>query len=152
MLSKLRVFRAIVVLTLGIACAWDSPAVAGEKATPKRDWKLVRSVSNPFGGTIDLVLIPVVKQRDRKYYETVANIVCATRTQCMVNFWTDRGHIPKSAEMPVEDLSVMTASYERHPSYKEPALHLACWLYPSRKIGESMQCEYEPGAKTAPDK
>jgi hypothetical protein len=69
----------------------------------------------------------------------------------MVDFWTDRKHIPKSAWISVEDLAVETASYERSPSYNEPSLHLACWLYPTKAIGEADKCEYEPDAKKPPD-
>ena len=63
----------------------------------------------------------------------------------MVNFWTDRAHIPKSAEMPVVDLRLMTATYERHPSYAAPVLHLACRLYPNKETGEREKCFYAPG-------
>src|SRR5262249_34405459 len=106
------------------------------------DWEDVRSVVNPFGGTQDFVLIPEAKQRDKEYYQQVSETVCGQRNACMVNFWTDESHIPKSADMPIEDLAVQTASYERSPSYKEPVLHLACWLYPSKAVGEADQCEY----------
>jgi hypothetical protein len=70
----------------------------------------------------------------------------------MVNFWTDRKHIPqpKSGWMPVSDLAVMTASYERSPTYKEPVLDLACWLYPSKKVGESEKCAHYPGCQETP--
>jgi len=68
----------------------------------------------------------------------------------MVNFWSDRSHIPMSADIALEDLRVITATYERHPSYKEPHLHLACWLYPSQEIGESMQCFYNPSIRLQP--
>lgn len=127
-------------------------ATAEGKDAPKRDWELVRSVSNPYGGTMDLVLIPVTKQRDRKYYKDIGSIVCGKRAKCIVNFWTDRTHIPTRADMPVADLSVMTADYERSPAYKEPQLHLACWLYPNQAIGESMGCRYYPGAQRPPEK
>jgi hypothetical protein len=126
--------------------------VAEGKDAPQRDWELVRSVSNPYGGTVDLVLIPVSKQRDLKYYKRIGGIVCGTRAKCFVNFWTDRTHIPTRADMPVADLSVMTADYERSPAYKEPHLHLACWLYPNRTVGESMKCRYYPGAQRPPEK
>jgi len=53
--------------------------------------------------------------------------------------------------MSVADLAVMTASYERHPSYAEPHVHLACWLYPTKASGESAHCEYQPGAKRPPE-
>src|SRR5208282_2953109 len=78
--------------------------------------------------------------------------LCKETPQCSVNFWTDRNHIPQSAWMPVPDLAVMTASYTRHPSYAEPRVQLACWLYPSKAIGEAVQCEYQPGAKRPPEK
>ncbi len=64
----------------------------------------------------------------------------------MVQFWTDRSHVPTSADMPVTDLRVMTATYERARSYEVPSLRLACWLYPSKEAGEAMGCFYMPGA------
>jgi hypothetical protein len=132
----------LVLLLTGITAAQVSAV--------RDDWELVRSVPNPLGGTIDLVLIPESRQRDRAYYTQVADAVCGTRAKCMVNFWTDRTHIPKSGWMPVSDLAAMTASYERFPTYKEPVLHLACWLYPSKTVGESEKCEYYPGAQKPP--
>ena len=112
------------------------------------------SVPNGFGGTLDLVLIPAAKQRNREYYSRVADLVCGTRTSCMVNFWADRTHIPQpKIRMDTgEDLAVMTGSYERSPNYTEPHLHLACWLYPSKSVGEAAACEYEPGAKKPLDR
>src|SRR5262249_31524706 len=117
-----------------------------------QDWELVRSVPNEPGGTIDLVLIPEATKRDRAYYMQVADSVCGTRAKCMVNFWTDRSHIPKSGWMPPSDLAAMTASYERFPTYRQPVLHLACWVYPSKTVGESEKCEYFPGAQKPPAK
>lgn len=118
------------------------------------DWELVRSVPNGVGSTIDLVHIPDAKQRDRKYYLEIANEVCGKRTTCMVNFWTNRAHIPEanSGWIPVADLAEMTAIYERHPNYKEPVLNLACWLYPNKVVAEADKCAYFPGAKKPPDK
>lgn len=125
----------------------------GQAQSGKSDWELVRSVPNPSGGTVDLVLIPEAKQRDRAYYTQVADAVCGQRTSCIVNFWTDRKHIPQTqtAWLPVSDLAVMTASYERYPTYKSPVLNLACWLYPNKAAGEADKCDYEPGAKRPPD-
>ena len=136
----------LVLCVAGIATA-QSPVVP-------QDWKLVRSVPNEYGGTIDFVLVPEAKQREREYYRKIADAVCGLRTTCMVNFWTDATHIPKrkSGWMPVKDLAVMTASYERYPTYKEPVLSLACWLYPNKTVGESQKCSYEPGAPRPPDK
>ncbi|HWC15688.1 MAG TPA: hypothetical protein VG498_01680 [Terriglobales bacterium] len=124
------------------------------QSSASKDWELVRSVPNGFGGTLDLALVPVARERDREYYNRVADAVCGSRTTCMVNFWTNRAHIPdtKSGWISVRDLAVMTASYERHPSYKEPSLHLACWLYSTKAVGEAAKCEYQPGAKRPPDK
>ncbi len=120
---------------------------------PQRDWELVRSVPNsPYPATIDFVLIPEQKQRDLAYYQEIATVVCGVRDTCMVKFWTDRAHIPTSAGIPVADLRVMTASYERHPSYRTPVLSLACWLYPSKEAGESAKCFYMPGATMPWDK
>jgi hypothetical protein len=123
-------------ITLNVAASAEKP-----------DWELVRSVSNPYSGTIDLVLIPEVKRRDREYYLRTANAVCGDRKQCMVNFWTDRAHVPTTAQMAVGDLAVMAATYERHPNYREPSLRLACWLYPNREVAELMKCGYFPGAE-----
>jgi hypothetical protein len=142
--------HVLATLACALAFARSAQSVfssdAGDKAAPGRDWDLVRSVENPFGGTNDLVLIPDHRKRDNGYYQDVANAVCGERTSCMVNFWTDRAHIPKSGDMPVEDLAVMTAEYERYPTYKEPVLNLACWLYPSKEIAERAKCAYMPGA------
>jgi hypothetical protein len=126
----------------------------GQAQSGKPDWELVRSVPNPSGGTVDLVLIPETKQRDRAYYTQVADAVCGQRASCMVSFWTDRKHIPQTQDawFPVSDLAVMTASYERHPNYKSPHLHLACWLYPNKTAGEADNCDYAEGAKRPPDK
>lgn len=135
-----------LVLYTGIATAQSSVV--------RQNWELVRSEPNRFGGTSDLVLIPESKQRDREYYKQVAAAVCGPRTTCMVKFWTDRAHIPKSKSgwIAVSDLAVMTADYERSPTYKEPVLNLACWLYPNKTIGESEKCAYFPGAKKPLDK
>jgi hypothetical protein len=136
----------LLLLLVGIANA--------QPATIAKDWELVRSVPNGFDGTLDLAIIPVTKERDREYYNRVADAVCGSRTTCMVNFWTDRAHVPdtKSGWISVEDLAVMTASYERNPKYPKPSLNLACWLYPTKSVGEAAKCEYYPGAKTPPDK
>ena len=136
----------LVLLLAGITAA--QPSVV------RQDWELVKSVPNGYGGTLDLVLIPEAKQRDRENYKQVADAICGSRTTCMVNFWTDRTHIPKpkSGFIPVGDLAVMTASYERSPTYKEAVLNLACWLYPNKTVGESEKCSYLPGAKKPPDK
>jgi hypothetical protein len=128
--------------------------VYAQTPSSKRAWELVRSAPNGFGGTVDFVLVPEAKQRDRQNYEQIADSVCGARTTCMVNFWTDRAHIPQRNDgwIPVSDLAVMTASYERYPTYKEPVLNLACWLYPTKAVGESDKCAYFPGARKPPDK
>ena len=139
--------RFALVLLLAVVVSAQSPPV-------KQDWELVRSIPNGFGGTVDLVLIPEGKQRDREYYVKIADAVCGVRTTCMVKFWTDRDHIPerKDGWILASDLAVVTASYERSPTYKEPVLNLACWLYPSKRLGESEKCAYFPGARKPPDK
>jgi hypothetical protein len=136
------------IVALCILCIY--PAFGKDKRTAIRDWEVVRSVPDEFGGTKHFVLIPEAKKRDHDYYKRVGDTLCKAGTQCSVNFWTDRNHIPASAWMPVTDLAVMTASYESHPSYTEPHLHLACWLYPSKAIGESMQCDHYPTAEVPP--
>jgi hypothetical protein len=72
----------------------------------------------------------------------------------MVNFWANRTDIPNVEDgwIPVKNLAVMTASYERSSSYNQPHLTIACWLYPSKRIGEADKCAYLPGAKKPPDK
>jgi len=116
------------------------------------DWEAVGSVPDGYGGTTHFVVVPEAKQRDGEYYRAIGDLLCKEAAQCSVKFWTDRNHVPESAWVPVPDLAVMTASYERHPSYSEPHVHLACWLYSSKAIGESAQCEYYPGAKRPPEK
>lgn len=111
------------------------------------DWELVRTVTSRSSGAVDLVVIPEVKQKDSEYYIQVANVVCGAREFCLVQFWTDREHVPESGNMPIADLAAMTAAYERHPSYKQPILRLSCRLYPTREIAELMRCAYFPGAK-----
>src|ERR1700681_4123096 len=122
-------------LIFGMLILWLNSAVAGEKRAVTPDWEVVRSVPDGFGGTKHFVVIPEARQRDREYYKGIGDMLCKETPQCSANFWTDHNHIPQSVWMPVPDLAVMTASYERHPSYKEPVVHLACWLYPSRAIG-----------------
>jgi hypothetical protein len=147
-----------------LACISLAVHVAGEDTNvnlphpvivtqPQRDWEVVRSVSNsPYPGTIEFVLIPEQKRRDLAYYQEIVTVVCGTRDTCMVDFWTDRAHIPTSNWIPGTDLRVMTARYERSPSYKSPVLKLACWLYPSKEVGESANCFYMPGATMRWDK
>lgn len=135
-----------------------STAVIGDQSpandlnrTANPDWNIVRSVSDESGGTLHLVAIPEARQRDGGYYRGIGDALCKDTPQCSVNFWTDRNHIPQSAWIPVADLAVMTASYTRSPSYAVPRVQLACWLYPSKAIGEAVQCEYQPGAKRPPE-
>jgi hypothetical protein len=137
---------SLLLLLIGLSHA--------QPTTMPKDWELVRAVPNEQGGTLDLVIVPIARERGREYYNRVADAVCGSRTTCMVLFWTDRAHIPdlKSGSIPVEDLAVMTASYERNPKYTEPSLHLACWLYPTKSVGEAARCDYYPGAKRPPDK
>lgn len=116
------------------------------------DWEEIRSIPDEYGGIKHLVVIPEAKQRDRDYYQAIGDTLCKPNSQCSVNFWTDRNHIPQSAWMAVPDLAVMTSSYESSPKYSEAELHLACWLYPNRQIGESMKCTYEPGAEGPPER
>jgi hypothetical protein len=134
----------LVGATRGVVC--QTTAATPFRAPPAHDWQLVRSVPNPFGGTEDLVVVPERRKADLAYYRTIADIVCGSRPACMVKFWTDSAHVPKSGDMPVTDLSVMTASYERARSYKKPHLGLACWLYPSKEVGEAADCFYMPSA------
>ena len=134
------IFGAMTVVAAGTHLRAQSPAAG-------KDWVLVRSVSNEQGGTMDFVVVPVQRQRDRTYYETIANTICGSRTACMVHFWTDRQHVPTSAWMSGTGLTQMTANYERSPTYKAPVLRLACWLYASKAEAENDKCFYLPGAK-----
>jgi hypothetical protein len=143
--------RGIATETENKVTTGDKPSGAGQ-TSPARDWKVVRSVPDGAGGTNYFVLIPETKQRNPEYYDVIGDALCEAKAQCSANFWTDPTRIPQSAWMPVPDLAVMTASYERRPSYAKPQVHLACWLYPTKAIGESMQCEYSPGAKVPPEK
>ena len=111
------------------------------------DWELVRSVPNYFGGTNDYVLIPKDKIRDLTNYQAAAAAIAGTRDRCFIFFWTDRAHIPTSAEMPVTDMQVMTATYERSPNYTTPHLRLACWLYPSVEAASRANAFFMPGVK-----
>ena len=118
------------------------PSVNGEE----EDFDLVRTVTNPYGGTIDLVTVPEARHRDLEHYRQVAVQVCGTRTTCLVNFWVAGSRIPTSATMPVTDLQTMTATYERHPSYQAPVLKLACWLYTAKPVPPE-DCFVMPGTK-----
>ena len=130
--------RTIAVLAL---------AAVTQNALAAQDWELVITVNNPYGGTVDRVLIPTLKQRDTAYYEQIANAVCGTRDRCMISFWNDHARIPTTPDTPVKDFPAQTAMYERHPNYKTPHLRLACWLYPTREIAEAMGCAYLPGVE-----
>jgi hypothetical protein len=119
-------------------------ACATEQTSPKKDWELVRAVSNSYGSA-ELVLIPESRKLDRKYYGAIGQAVCGERKECTVMFWADRAHVPTSATMLIRDQRERTATYEVDPNLKEPLLRLACWLYPTREIGESKQCFYMAG-------
>ena len=111
-----------------------------------RDWELVRSVSNPYGGSQDLVLVPALRQRDREYYAQIGRTICGERSRCTVQFWTDRNRIPASAAMPVADLREMAADYSVNPN-QAPSVRLACRFYPTREAGELMGCFSFPGGE-----
>ena len=142
---SMRVIISFAALAIALLCI--APASGEGDKTPTRDWELVRSVGSSPGGTKDFVLIPEAKQRDLRYHEEIASDVCASRNTCFVFFWTNRNHIPHSESMPVADLSFMTATYERHPSYEKPVLRLACWLYPTGAEAKHANCFVMPGAK-----
>lgn len=121
-------------------------ASEGRGSVPTREWALLRSVSNGPPDTLDFVVVPEHRRNDRSNYETIANEICGSRTTCTVKFWTDRRHVPTSAWMSGEGLTEMTASYERFPTYPEPVLRLACWLYATQAEAENAGCFYLPGA------
>ena len=131
----------LALVEISVVGAAEHPTITA------KDWELVRSVSNPYGGTEDFVLIPEEKKNDFDYYATVAREICGARKQCAVGFWTDQSHIPSSSNIAVRDLWEQTASYEVHPNYTEPHLRLACWLYPNKVAGEKERCFYMPGRK-----
>jgi hypothetical protein len=138
----MRIATMLYVIVAAAANAQPStPPPAG------RDWVLVRSVSNEQGGTIDFVVVPVDRRRDRAHYESIANEVCGSRTRCAVQFWAELQHVPTSAWRSGAGLSQMTADYERSPSYSAPVLRLACWLYATKIEAEKARCFYLPGAK-----
>jgi len=128
----------LVLLLTAIATA-QSPAL-------RQDWKLVRSAPSGSGGTVDFVLIPKAKQRDRDHYKEVGDAVCGSRTTCMVFFWIDRTHVPTRNDglIPISDLAAMTATYERSPKYREPMLNLVCL--------RDQDCAYLQSTKSPPDK
>jgi hypothetical protein len=113
-----------------------------------RDWEVVRSVPNPFGGTNDYVLIPPDKVRDLTNYHAAAEAVAGTRDRCAIYFWTNREDIPTSAWMAVTNMQTLTATYERYPTYKAPVFRLASWLYPSAGAASRANAFVLPGAKT----
>jgi hypothetical protein len=115
------------------------------------DWQVIRTISDGSGGRLHLVVIPEAHQKDQMYYKQIGDALCEKKSQCSVDYWTDVTHIPRSAWIPVKDLAVMTGYYSWYPTYSEPSIHLSCWLYPSKKIGESEKCCYEPGAPVPPD-
>ena len=82
---------------------------AGSSQSPvpanQRDWKLVKSVSNEQGGTLDFVVVPEGMNGNRSYYEQIANEICGTRSTCTVHFWADLKHVPTSAWMAGSSLS-----------------------------------------------
>jgi hypothetical protein len=128
--------RFVAILVAALTVFAGAPARA-QSPTPNRDWELVRSVTDEQGGTLDFVVVPAQRQRDRTYYESIANTICGSRAACMVHFWTDRAHVPTSAWMSGAGLSQMTADYERSPASKAPVLRLACWLYASKTEAEN---------------
>ncbi len=138
--------RFVATLTAAMAM-FAGTQLRAQVPTPSKDWEIVRTVPNEQGGTMDFVVVPERRQRDRAYYETIANTICSSRAACMVHFWTDRAHVPTSVWMSGAGLSQMTADYERSPGYKAPVLRLACWLYASKIEAENAKCFYLPGAK-----
>src|SRR5208282_5210128 len=106
-------FLAFILVTLHIAAEDTNLDTSHSFTQTHHDWELVRSVPDSFGGTIDFVLIPEEKIRDLTNYQAAAAAIAGTRDKCMIDFWTDRAQIPTSAWIPVTNLQVMTATYER---------------------------------------
>jgi len=141
-------YSLVLVLAALHVAAEDTNLDSSHSSTqPHGSWELVRSVPNSFGGTIDFVLIPEEKERDLTNYQAAAAAIAGTRKACMIMFWTDRAHIPTSSQIPVPDLRVMTATYERAPDYETPHLRLACWLYPSMEAARQAHAFIMPGVK-----
>jgi hypothetical protein len=138
--------RSAAIL-LGAVAVVAVPDLRAQSPVAGEDWVHVRSVSSELSGTMDFVVVPTHRRRDRTHYETIANAICGPRAACMVHFWTDRRHVPTSAWMSGTGLSRMTAQYERSPTYKAPVLRLACWLYATKAEAEGDKCFYLPGAK-----
>ncbi len=122
-----------------------APAQEGQSVA--QGWALVRSVSDEQGGTLDFVIVPEARQRERAYYAVVGDAVCGVRQRCLVQFWTDRNDVPTGPWMSGRALSQMTATYERSATYKAPVLRLACWLYANKVEAEGASCFYLPGAE-----
>ncbi len=141
----------IKTLATSIVLAFVTPfaAVAYQQ---KGEWELVRSVSNPYGGTMDYVLIPESKQRDFEYYEKVAAKVRGNRLECTIFFWTNRAYIPTSYSFEGVSMQKLTCQYSRQANALKPIARLACWLYATKQEGEKAQCFYMPGAPTPPSK
>ena len=119
--------------------------------TAAKSWELVRSVKYLTGNATQyFVVIPALKQRERDYYDAIAQEVCGQRQHCMVFFWTDPANVPTSVEFNGVAMQAMTAQYERSPNYEKPHLRLACWLSSSLESAELMQCFSMPGAKIPP--
>lgn len=118
-----------------------------ERQSAAEGWTLVRSVSDGQSGTLEFVVVPEERQRERAYYAAVADAVCSVRKECLVHFWTDRSDVPTDRWMSGRALSQMTATYERHPTYKAPVLRLACRLYASETEAEGARCFTLPGAE-----
>ena len=128
-------------------CLVCSFTVQGQTvSTSAQGWELVRSVSNPYGGSQELVLVPEIKQHDREYYAQIGKAICGARERCTVQFWTDRSRIPESSLMHVDDLREMTADYSVSPN-QVSSVRLACRFYPTREAGKLMGCFSFPGGK-----
>jgi hypothetical protein len=115
-------------------------------------WELVRSVPYPTGGTQEFIVVPEEKQRDLDYHRQIADAICGARTHCMVFYWTNRDSISTSASFDGPAMRTLIGQYERHPNYSAPHLRLACWLYPSKEVGEKANCFYMPGAEVPPSR
>lgn len=145
---KARVYKVFLFSWLAFSFTFETYAALPESSVAQtQDWELVRTVTSPYGNPNNLVLIPEVKKQDQNYYKAIGHKLCGENGPCSVYFWTDKVHIPFSANMPVKNLREMTATYEAHPNYKEPQTRLACWLYKDRESGEAAKCFYMPGKK-----
>ena len=68
----------LTTLIVAVAIVAAAPLRA-QAPTAVKDWELVRSVSDEQGGTMDFVIVPAQRQRDRAHYESIAKTICGSK-------------------------------------------------------------------------